>query len=275
MGEKELQMPVKKLFLWVRRQSKIVKIFLGVVTSLVLVVILKFFIKKHNHFFVLAEFVHFVGLLCLIYKLSTLKTCSGISLKTQVVTEIFLGVRLFCGYIMSAPIHFFLDLVTLVATIWVIRMMKKSKLKSSYMADLDSMPLWHLIAPCAVVAILIHPHTRHAILTDVLWAFSSYLEAISVLPQLRLMQNVQIIEPFTAHYVFALGIQRFLTCAHWIVQVYDTSGAYLYLAGRGYLWIPMVFISEIVQTFILADFCYYYIKSVISGQLLVRLPTPV
>lgn len=77
MGEKELQMPVKKLFLWVRRQSKNVKIFLGVVTSLALVVILKFFIKKHNHFFVLAEFVHFVGLLCLIYKLSTLKTCSG------------------------------------------------------------------------------------------------------------------------------------------------------------------------------------------------------
>lgn len=27
------------------------------------------------------------------------------------------------------------------------------------------------------------------------------------------------IEPFTAHYVFALGVSRFLGCAHWIIQV--------------------------------------------------------
>ena len=31
--------------------------------------------------------------------------------------------------------------------------------------------------------------------------------------------NVQIVEPFTAHYVFALGIARFLSCAHWVLQV--------------------------------------------------------
>jgi len=30
---------------------------------------------------------------------------------------------------------------------------------------------------------------------------------------------VQVVEPFTAHYVFALGVARFLSCAHWILQV--------------------------------------------------------
>ena len=30
---------------------------------------------------------------------------------------------------------------------------------------------------------------------------------------------LQVVEPFTAHYVFALGIARFLSCAHWILQV--------------------------------------------------------
>ena len=44
------------------------------------------------------------------------------------------------------------------------------------------------------------------------------------------------------------------------VQVYDSAGKYLFLVGSGYLWLPMVLLSEIVQTFILADFCYYYIK---------------
>jgi hypothetical protein len=30
---------------------------------------------------------------------------------------------------------------------------------------------------------------------------------------------LQIVEPFTAHYVFALGVARFLSCAHWVLQV--------------------------------------------------------
>ena len=31
--------------------------------------------------------------------------------------------------------------------------------------------------------------------------------------------SLQIVEPFTAHYVFALGVARFLSCAHWVLQV--------------------------------------------------------
>ena len=30
---------------------------------------------------------------------------------------------------------------------------------------------------------------------------------------------LQVVERFTAHYVFALGLSRFLSCAHWILQV--------------------------------------------------------
>lgn len=41
------------------------------------------------------------------------------------------------------------------------------------------------------------------------------------------------VEPFTAHYVFALGVARFLGCAHWIIQVsfavVGSSSIYIYL----------------------------------------------
>ncbi|XP_022876200.1 uncharacterized protein LOC111394564 isoform X2 [Olea europaea var. sylvestris] len=83
-----------------------------------------------------------------------------------------------------------------------------------------------------------------------------------------------IVEPFTAHYVFALGVARFLSCAHWVLQVIDSRGHLLSAMGYG-LWPSMVLISEIVQTFILADFCYYYVKSVFGGQLVLRLPSGV
>lgn len=44
------------------------------------------------------------------------------------------------------------------------------------------------------------------------------------------------------------------------MQVYEIGGKYLYLIGSGFLWLPMILLAEVVQTFILADFCYYYIK---------------
>ena len=115
-----------------------------------------------------------------------------------------------------------------------------------------------------------------------LWSFCVYLEAVSVLPQLRMIQKskvrpkfllstslldfaflplrchallgcyrvgciepeaaaskrtkthfklsflifcahqhdtVQVVERLTAHYVFALGLSRFFSCAHWLLQV--------------------------------------------------------
>lgn len=43
------------------------------------------------------------------------------------------------------------------------------------------------------------------------------------------------------------------------LQVLDTRGRLLTALGYG-LWPSMVLLAEVVQTFILADFCYYYVK---------------
>ncbi|KAH9693356.1 hypothetical protein KPL70_016652 [Citrus sinensis] len=174
---------------------------------------------------------------------------------------------------MEYDIHTLLDSATLVTTLWVIYMMR-FKLRASYMDDKDNFAIYYVLIPCAVLSFLIHPSTHHHLVNRISWAFCVYLEAVSVLPQLRVMQNTKIVEPFTAHYVFALGVARFLSCAHWILQVLDTRGRLLTALGYG-LWPSMVLLSEIVQTFILADFCYYYVKSLIGGQLVLRLPSGV
>lgn len=41
-----------------------------------------------------------------------------------------------------------------------------------------------------------------------------------------------------------------------------TRGGLLVALGTG-LWPPMVLLAEIVQTFVLADFCYYYVKRLV------------
>ena len=86
-----------------------------------------------------------------------------------------------------------------------------------------------------------------------MWAVCVYIEAVSVLPQLRMMQKAKVVEKFTAHYVFALGVSRFVSCAHWILQIIDGDSFLLQAIGSG-IWPAMVLLSEIVQTGILADF---------------------
>ncbi|ESR48420.1 hypothetical protein KPL70_016652 [Citrus sinensis] len=265
--------PIHAAATWVRRQPPKIKIFLAVITALAALVFLRMVVEDHDSLFVVAEAAHAIGISVLIYKLTKERTCAGLSLKSQELTAIFLAVRLYCSFVMEYDIHTLLDSATLVTTLWVIYMMR-FKLRASYMDDKDNFAIYYVLIPCAVLSFLIHPSTHHHLVNRISWAFCVYLEAVSVLPQLRVMQNTKIVEPFTAHYVFALGVARFLSCAHWILQVLDTRGRLLTALGYG-LWPSMVLLSEIVQTFILADFCYYYVKSLIGGQLVLRLPSGV
>lgn len=236
-------------------------------------VLLRFLVHDHDNLFVGAEAFHAAGIMILIYKLSKEKTCAGLSLKSQELTALFLAFRLYCSFVMEYDIHTVLDSATLATTLWVVYMMR-FKLNSSYMVDQDNYPVYYVVGPCAILAFLVHPTTTHNIVNRVFWAFCVYMEAVSVLPQLRLMQNAKIVEPYTAQYIFALGLARFLSCAHWVLQVVDTRGRLLTALGHG-LWPPLVLLAEVVQTFILADFVYYYTKSLMGGQLVLRLPSGV
>ncbi|KAK4573760.1 hypothetical protein RGQ29_031635 [Quercus rubra] len=256
MGRKRSS-PMNVLSEWVKKQSMRMKICLGAMVALLALVALKLTIYDLNHFYIGSEFIHALGIIVLIYKLTTKKTCSGLSLKTQELTALFVAARLVT--IMAGGIYIILDVITLVATLWVIYMIR-FKLKSTYIKELDNFPLYYLVVPCAILAIPIHPNTYHFLICRIFWAFGSYLETISM------------IEPFTAHYVFALGVSRFLACAYWIIMIYDTGGKYFYLIGSGYFWFGAALLTEIVQTFVLADFCYYYFKSFMQGQLIMRMP---
>ncbi|XP_024925662.1 uncharacterized protein LOC107407853 isoform X1 [Ziziphus jujuba] len=286
--------PIHAVSTWLRRQPPKIKAFLAVVSGMTALVFLRLVVNDHDNLFVAAEAIHALGISVLIYKLMKEKTCAesilytrfcalkigyvfylfaGLSLKSQELTAIFLAVRLYCSFVMEYDIHTVLDSATFGTTLWVIYMIR-FQLKSSYMDDKDNFPIYYVLVPCAVLSLAVHPTTQHNILNRIFWAFCVYLEAVSVLPQLRVMQNTKIVEPFTAHYVFALGVARFLSCAHWVLQVLDTRGRLLTALGYG-LWPSMVLLSEIVQTFILADFCYYYVKSLVGGQLVLRLPSGV
>ncbi|MBA0688091.1 hypothetical protein Goari_005898, partial [Gossypium aridum] len=70
------QRPIRALSMWVRRQPPKVKAFLGVVSGMATLVLLRFIVHDHDNLFVAAEAVHSIGISVLIYKLIKEKTCA-------------------------------------------------------------------------------------------------------------------------------------------------------------------------------------------------------
>lgn len=258
---------------WFKQRSPKERMALLGVAGVVTLLILWLTIEDHDTLFVLAEAAHFLGIGLLGYKISAKKSVAGLSLQSQLLTAAFLAVRLFCSVMMEYDIHTLLDGLTLLATLGVLGAMlyPSSPVRQTYQPDLDSVRWWVVAAPCALLALLAHPQTTHFLPFRVMWAACVYLEAVSVLPQLRMMQNAKVVERFTAHYVFALGLSRFFSCAHWVLQLLE-GNRYLYSALGSGLWPIMVLLSEVVQTFILGDFCYYYLRAYSDGTGIVRLP---
>ncbi|PNW73524.1 hypothetical protein CHLRE_13g562475v5 [Chlamydomonas reinhardtii] len=263
--------PVVAVVQWVKSRPAGTKLGLGVGGAVMLLLILWRTIKDHDTLFVLAEIAHFVGIGVLGYKLQQKRSVAGLSLQSQLLTATFLAVRLFCSFMMEYDIHTVLDALTLAATLGVVFCMTATDMKMTYQKEQDIIKFYVVLIPCALLALVAKPSTSHYYIFRVFWAFCVYLEAVSVYPQLRMMQKAKVVERFTAHYVFALGLSRFLSCAHWILQILEGNKYLLQALGSG-LWPVMVLVSEVVQTFVLADFCFYYVKSYAEGSGIVRLP---
>lgn len=255
--------PLLALIRWFKARSDKERSAVVGVAAVAALVLFYFIIEDHDTLFVMSEIIHFIGIALLGYKLLKQKNSAGLSLGSQELTLVFLCMRMFCSLVMEYDVHTLLDLMSLGATASVVYALR-GPLKATYQKEFDTMHNLMVIAPCLVLALFVHPSTRHNFVLRTMWAFCVYLEAVSVLPQLRMMQKSGHVEKFTAHYVFALGLSRFVAASHWILQLLE-GNSMLYRSLTS-LWPAMVLISEIVQTGILADFCWIYVKSYKSGS---------
>jgi len=238
-----------------------------------------------DYVFVAMEAVHIFGILILLKKVAQEKSCEGLSLQSQQLTAGYLGLRLVSSAAFEGNHHTFLDALTLASTLGVVAVMRGS-LRRTYDPKLDmdaSAALKYVLAPCVVLGLFVNPGVVErvpdflrpfAALLNVMWASSVFLEAVSVVPQLVMIKNVSsklgyLERNSTAHYVFSLGIARFLGCASWILQPNTLAFVFSQL-GSFKLWGVASLLSELIQTFVLADFCYYYIRSMAEGSGLVR-----
>ncbi|KAM5441615.1 endoplasmic reticulum retention protein [Microsporum ferrugineum] len=118
--------------------------------------------------------------------------------------------------------------------------------------NIDTFKVVYLLGASAVLGILL-PYKYTA--SEILWAFSIWLESVAILPQLFMLQRTGEAETITTHYLFALGIYRALYIPNWIYRYFSD----------GY-FDPIAVVAGIIQTVLYADFFWiYFHKSVFKG----------
>eukprot|EP00271_Cylindrocystis_brebissonii_P019217 TRINITY_DN5768_c0_g2_i1.p1 TRINITY_DN5768_c0_g2~~TRINITY_DN5768_c0_g2_i1.p1 ORF type:complete len:216 (+),score=31.33 TRINITY_DN5768_c0_g2_i1:415-1062(+) len=203
-----------------------------------------------NIFRLAGDMTHLASIILLLLKIVTIKSCAGISLKTQeLYALVFVSRYLDLFYNYFSVYNTMMKVVFLGSSFAIVYYMRFDPVvRTKYDRDHDTFRHVFLVIPCFILALLINEKFTF---TEVLWAFSIYLEAVAILPQLVLLQRTKNVDNLTGNYVFFLGAYRAFYLLNWI---------YRYLREPHYRhW--LVWCAGIVQTALYADFFYYYIKS--------------
>lgn len=205
-----------------------------------------------NIFRLLGDLSHLLAIVILLLKIWKSRSCAGISGKSQFLFALVYTTRyldLFTNYVsLYNTVMKVVFLATSYGTLYLMYM----KFRATYDSNHDTFRVEFLLIPVAALALLCNHEFSFL---EVLWAFSIYLEAVAILPQLFMVSKTGEAETITSHYLFALGSYRGLYILNWIYRYYTESFQD---------WIAII--AGIVQTILYCDFFYLYITKVIKGK---------
>ncbi|XP_026656583.1 ER lumen protein-retaining receptor A-like isoform X2 [Phoenix dactylifera] len=157
-----------------------------------------------NIFRLAGDMTHLFSVLVLLLKIYATKSCSGISLKTQELYALVFLTRyldLFTDFIsVYNSVMKVVFISSSVAIVWCMRYHPLTR--RTYDKDLDTFRHYILVGVSIILALLFHDRFTFR---EVFWAFSIYLEAVAILPQLVLLQRSGNVDNLTGQYVFFLG----------------------------------------------------------------------
>jgi len=206
-----------------------------------------------NIFRLLADLSHLFSIFILLHKMRASNSCSGISFKSQALYFLVYLTRyidLAWTFTDSAWNTIF-KIIFLGSSAYTLYVMLNDY-KPTHDPNLDTFRVSYLTGGAAVLAI-IFPY-KYTV-SEILWAFSIWLESVAILPQLFMLQRTGEAETITTHYLFALGIYRALYIPNWI---------YRYFAEGHFD--PIAVLAGIIQTILYSDFFWVYYTKVLQGK---------
>ena len=245
--------------------------------SSIIIAILLIFIfissKDFSFFLVLSSLVQTCAFLIVLLKVTNYQDCSGLSANTLICYAILLFARLtstlfYPGYLPSDSSGSWLyqlsDIISLLICILLVYLIYfKYRETSDIMSD-GKIPFYILVLPSFILALIFRSSLNNNLFCDVNWAFSMYLEALAIFPQILLFTIKKgKIESFTSHYVALCGLSRLFSLIFWWDTYEELNSPDLYFGNYvGYFIIG----AQILQLIIMADYYYLYFKSILKWQ---------
>lgn len=207
--------------------------------------------KNWNIFRYTADLSHLLSILILITRMMRRKSCSGVSLKTNIIYLIVFICRYINDGFFYPPLYnIVFKTFYLVSTSFVIVLML-TKYKKTYNKKHDTFSMLGLLIFCVPFAFFT---TRSYRLDELLWTYSLWLESVAILPQLFLIRRNQRVDVVTKDYVFFLGMYRLFYVLNWIRKAV--------VKGKT---LKVVWCTGILQSVIYIDFLYYYCRAFFKG----------
>jgi hypothetical protein len=114
------------------------------------------------------------------------------------------------------------------------------------------------------LALLLHPTLNGNFFTDVAWTIACYVETFAMVPQLYLFNkrkaSESTVEDYTSHFVFSLGIARFMNFLFWMSSYHELNDNY----SGGFVGY-VVLVMQFTQLAIMGQYFYNYLKSAATG----------
>ncbi|PWN89839.1 putative ERD2-ER lumen protein-retaining receptor [Acaromyces ingoldii] len=208
-----------------------------------------------NIFRFFGDLSHLASIFILIHKIQLSRSCRGISFKTQLLYTVVFVTRYLDIFVEDSFYRIIMKLFFIGSSVYILYLMR-IKFRPTHDPAIDTIRLEYLMGPAAVLAILFHYRNPDlGVIKETLWAFSIYLEAVAILPQLFMLQRTGEAETITTHYLFALGAYRALYIPNWIYRYFTEKAID-----------PISILAGLVQTGLYLDFFYIYFTKVMKGE---------
>eukprot|EP00922_Rhytidocystis_sp_ex-Travisia-forbesii_P053267 GHVS01078986.1.p1 GENE.GHVS01078986.1~~GHVS01078986.1.p1 ORF type:complete len:217 (-),score=4.37 GHVS01078986.1:734-1384(-) len=205
--------------------------------------------------FICGYAIHFLASALLLFKICQNKSIYGLAVDTQVCFLLSTVSRCVWSFdtrlIETWVAHVELCCSTLIAVVLVYYMVMYRHTQARSVSWMISIAT--LTPGAACLALLMHPG-RVWFSIQVLVAFTIYLEAVALLPQLWLMRRMVEIESLTSFYVFLLILSRVMRLLFWLS---------LYVQGEHFVGL---FVADAVHCLLSADYFLQWCRRLRHGS---------
>jgi hypothetical protein len=153
------------------------------------------------------------------------------------------------------------DICSLLIVLWLLYHVLVEK-RSSYQADVDTLPAVPMVVGALVLAALLHADMNSRPIFDTLWMTGLFVGVVAVLPQLWLIsRSGGVIQACEGHYIAMMAVSRILSGTFmWHARLDITCEEWV--KGWNHA-VYAILIAHALHLLLLGDFGYLYVKSIV------------